>query len=182
MQPKIIVSTPLFEIIINRLCQQLIENHNRFEESVIIGLQPKGIHLANRLTKRLQQILNVSIIPSGKLDLTFYRDDFRRRDEILIPNATEINVVLENKRVILVDDVLYTGRSVRAGMDALLAFGRPKDVELLVLIDRRFSRHLPIQANYIGKMVDTIVSEKVKVEWKEKEGEDRIILYSKSDK
>ena len=182
MQPKVIVSTQLFEIIINRLCRQLIENHNNFNDSVIIGLQPKGIYLSERLTKRLQQILNVAIIPSGKLDVTFYRDDFRRRDEILIPNATQIEVVLENKKVILVDDVLYTGRTVRAGMDALLAFGRPKEVELLTLIDRRFSRQLPIQANYVGKTVDTIVSEKVKVEWKEKEGEDRIILYSKSDK
>ena len=182
MQPKVIVSTQLFEIIINRLCQQLIENHHDFKDSVIIGLQPKGIYLSDRLTKRLQQILDVPTIPNGKLDVTFYRDDFRRRDEILIPNATQIEVVLENKKVILVDDVLYTGRTVRAGMDALLAFGRPKEVELLTLIDRRFSRQLPIQANYVGKTVDTIVSEKVKVEWKEKDGEDRIILYSKSDK
>lgn len=178
MQPKVIVTTQLFEIIINRLCQQLIENHTDFKESVIIGLQPKGIYLADRLVKRLEQILQVSSIPSGKLDVTFYRDDFRRRDEILIPNATQIDVVLENKNVILVDDVLYTGRTVRAGMDALLAFGRPKEVELLVLIDRRFTRQLPIQANYIGKTVDTIMSEKVKVEWKEKGGEDRIILLS----
>lgn len=178
MQPKVIVTTQLFEIIINRLCQQLIENHNDFQESVIIGLQPKGIYLAQRLVKRLEQLLQVSGIPNGKLDVTFYRDDFRRRDEMLIPNATQIDVVLENKNVILVDDVLYTGRTVRAGMDALLAFGRPKEVELLVLIDRRFTRQLPIQANYIGKTVDTIVSEKVKVEWKEKEGEDRIILWS----
>lgn len=179
MQPKIIVTTQLFEITINRLCQQLIENHNDFKESVIIGLQPRGVYLANRLIKRLQQILNTSNIPNGKLDVTFYRDDFRRRDELLIPNATQIEVVLENKNVILVDDVLYTGRTVRAGMDALLAFGRPKEVELLVFVDRRFSRQLPIQANYVGKTVDTIVSEKVKVEWLETDGQDRIILYSK---
>lgn len=182
MQPKVIVSASLFEIIINRLCQQLIENHNNFKDAVIIGLQPKGIFLSERLTKRLQQLLNLTSIPSGKLDVTFYRDDFRRRDEILIPNTTQIDVVLENKSVILVDDVLYTGRTVRSGMDALLAFGRPKKVELLVLVDRRFSRDLPIQANYVGKTVDTIISEKVKVEWKEKDGEDRIILFSKSDK
>ena len=96
----------------------------------------------------------------------------------MIPNSTDIGFIIENKNVVLVDDVLYTGRTIRAGLDAMLAYGRPNDVELLVLIDRRLSRHLPIQAKYIGKTIDSIASEKVKVEWEEIEGEDKVTLSS----
>ena len=93
-----------------------------------------------------------------------------------MPNATVIEFIIENKNVVLVDDVLFTGRTIRAGLDAMLAFGRPKEVELLVLIDRRLSRHLPIEAKYVGKTIDSIASEKVKVEWKETEGADKVTL------
>ena len=118
-------------------------------------------------------------IVCGNLDITFFRDDFRRREKPLIPSITNIDFSLENKKVILVDDVLYTGRTIRAGLDALLTFGRPSKVELLVLIDRRFRRDLPIQADYVGKMVDSLISERVSVEWEEIEGEDKIVLYTK---
>lgn len=177
MKPRIILNSKSFELTINRLCYQLIENHNDFSESVIIGLQPRGIFMASRIQHQLGLILNKKDIPCGNLDVTFYRDDFRKKD--LIPTSTEMDFIIENKKVILIDDVLFTGRTIRAGMDAMLAFGRPQIVELLVLIDRRYSRHLPIQPDYVGKIVDTIASERVNVEWKETEGEDKVWLFAK---
>jgi pyrimidine operon attenuation protein / uracil phosphoribosyltransferase len=176
MKPRIILDSKHFEITITRLCYQLIEVHNDFSNTVIIGLQPRGIYLAKRIQKKLQEILKVKNIKCGTLDTTFYRDDFRQKE--LVPNATSIDFIIEGKNVVLVDDVLFTGRTIRAGLDAMLAFGRPNDVELLVLIDRRLSRHLPIQAKYSGKTIDSIISEKVKVEWKETEGADKVTLFS----
>lgn len=178
MKPVVIVNNKLFSILINRLCFQLIENHNGFKDSVIIGLQPRGIYLANRIKNHLETITENKNIQTGALDITFYRDDFRRRETPLLPSATNIDFIIENKKVILVDDVLYTGRTVRAGLDALLAFGRPKKVELLTLIDRRFSRQIPIQPDYVGKWVDTISTERVSVEWQETEGEDKVVLFT----
>lgn len=165
------------EVTLTRLCHQLIEVHNDFSNSVIIGLQPRGIYLAHRLKAILQQILKNKNIRCGDLDTTFYRDDFRKKE--LIPNRTNIDFIIEDKNVILVDDVLFTGRTIRAGLDAMLAFGRPKDVELLVLVDRRFSRHLPIQAKYSGLVIDSIESQNVRVEWKETDGKDRVTLIDK---
>ena len=176
MAPRIILTPQQFSITINRLCHQLIEVHDDFSESAIIGLQPRGILLARRIRKTLQEILKKDNILYGELDATFYRDDFRKKD--LVPNRTQIDFIIEDKNVVLIDDVLFTGRTIRAGMDAMMAFGRPKDVELLVLVDRRFSRNLPIQAKYVGVTVDTIASEKVKVEWKENEGEDHVWLLT----
>jgi pyrimidine operon attenuation protein/uracil phosphoribosyltransferase len=172
MEPRIILSEKAFKLTITRLCHQLIEVHNNFSDTVILGLQPRGILLATRIHKELSEILKTDKLKLGALDTTFYRDDFRKKE--LIPSATEIDFIIEDKNVVLVDDVLFTGRTVRAGLDAMLAFGRPKDVELLVLVDRRLSRHLPIQAKYVGKTVDSITEEKVKVEWKEIEGHDKV--------
>jgi pyrimidine operon attenuation protein/uracil phosphoribosyltransferase len=109
------------------------------------------------------------------LDITFYRDDFRAKGS-MAANETEIPFSLEEKNIILIDDVLFTGRTIRSALDAMLDYGRPNDVELLVLIDRRLQRHLPIQAKYVGKVIDSIASEKVKVEWKETDGEDKVWL------
>jgi pyrimidine operon attenuation protein/uracil phosphoribosyltransferase len=177
MERQVILNSRHFELTINRLCYQLIENHNDFSNTVLIGLQPRGIHVLTRIKERLEDILGHQVV-CGDLDITFYRDDFRRRETPLIPSATNIDFVIEGKRVVVVDDVLYTGRTIRAGLDALLAFGRPQKVELLTLIDRRFRRDLPIQADYIGKTVDTLVSERVSVEWKEVEGEDKVVLFT----
>jgi len=177
MEKQIILNTRHFELTLNRLCYELIETHNDFSETVLIGLQPRGVNVVSRLKKQLEAILGKEII-CGNLDITFYRDDFRRRETPLIPSATNIDFVIENKKVVLIDDVLYTGRTIRSGIDALLAYGRPKKVELLTLIDRRFRRDLPIQADYVGKAVDTLISERVSVEWKEIEGEDKIVLYT----
>jgi pyrimidine operon attenuation protein / uracil phosphoribosyltransferase len=177
MPSKILLEKERFDVTIKRLCHQLIEVHNDFSESVIIGLQPRGIYLARRIKAELENILEKKPIYCGELDITFYRDDFRKKE--LVPNQTTIDFTIEDKNVVLVDDVLFTGRTIRAGLDAMLAFGRPKDVELLVLVDRRFSRHVPIQAKYVGITVDSINSQKVKVEWKETEGLDKVSLLKK---
>lgn len=177
MANQVILNSKQVELTINRLCHQLIENHGDFSESILIGLQPRGINVVARLKEHLESILEKEV-KCGNLDITFYRDDFRRREKPIIPSATNINFSIENKRIVLVDDVLFTGRTIRSGMEALLAFGRPQQVELLTMIDRRFKRHLPIQADYIGKTVDTLVSERVSVEWKEIEGEDVVRLYT----
>ena len=168
------------QITIERLCQQLIEHHGDFKNTVIVGVQPRGTFLSNRIIVKLKKILNTTDLESGSLDISFYRDDLRRRDEPIVPEVMDMNLSLEGKNVVLIDDVLFTGRSIRSAIDALMAFGRPKSVELLVLIDRRFSRDLPIQPNYVGRTVDAIDSERVIVEWKEVNGKDRILMV-KSD-
>lgn len=177
MEKQVILNKRHFELTLNRLCYQLIETHNDFSNSILIGLQPRGIHVVTRLKEQLEKILEKEIV-CGNLDITFYRDDFRRREKPIIPSVTNIDFSIENKNIILVDDVLYTGRTIRSGLDALMAFGRPAKVELLTFVDRRFKRDLPIQADYVGKTVDTLSTEKVSVEWEEIEGEDKIVLYS----
>lgn len=176
VKPKILLEKNQFDITIKRMCHQLIEVHNTFDNSVLIGLQPRGIFLANRIKQELEKILKQKNIRCGALDITFFRDDFRKKE--LIPNKTNIDFIIEDKNVILIDDVLFTGRTIRAGLDAMLAFGRPKDVELMVLVDRRFARHVPIQAKYVGITIDSIESQNVKVEWKEINKTDRITLLS----
>lgn len=180
MNPRIILDTARFQLVIDRLCHQLIENHQDFSNSVIIGVQPRGVYLAKRITKRLEQITQLPALPLGKLDITFFRDDFRTSNSPLQAMETDLDFSLEAKRIILVDDVLYTGRTIRAALDAMLAYGRPEDVELLVLIDRRLQRHLPIQAKYIGKTIDSISKEKVKVEWSEQGEEDKVWIIAKN--
>src|SRR6186997_2140444 len=125
MQSRLILNGTAFEITLRRLCYQLIENHNTFENTSIIGMQPRGVFLARRVRSILEQLLPGHKIQYGELDITFYRDDFRRRDEIATASATNIDFIIEDKKVVLIDDVLYTGRTVRAGIDALLGFGRP---------------------------------------------------------
>jgi pyrimidine operon attenuation protein/uracil phosphoribosyltransferase len=178
MDKQVILNSKHLELTLKRLSHELIESHNDFSDTVLVGLQPRGIYVVSQLKKQLEIILGKEII-CGNLDITFFRDDFRRREKPIIPSITNIDFSLENKKVVLVDDVLYTGRTIRAGLDALLTFGRPSKVELLVLIDRRFRRDLPIQADYVGKMVDSLISERVSVEWEEIEGEDKIVLYTK---
>jgi pyrimidine operon attenuation protein/uracil phosphoribosyltransferase len=167
MGEKALLNIEELDLSVNRLCWQLIENHSDFSDTVLIGLQPRGYQLAKKIQSKLTELTDVSSIPLGSLDITFYRDDFRRREEPIAPNQTDISFLVEDKNVVFIDDVLYTGRSVRAGMDAINSFGRPKQIELLVLIDRRFSRELPIEPKYVGKTVDAIDTEKVVVEWEE---------------
>jgi len=159
---------------VKRLAYQILENNPGLKDAVIIGLQPRGIFLSDRVVQELGTIIDPTLIHYGKLDITFYRDDVRQ--SLHIANSTDIPFSIEDKKVILIDDVLYTGRTIRAALDALLDFGRPKKVSLCVLIDRRFSRELPIQPDFAGKAIDTILSDKVKVHWKGREEKDEVIL------
>ncbi|MCX2680902.1 bifunctional pyr operon transcriptional regulator/uracil phosphoribosyltransferase PyrR [Galbibacter sp. EGI 63066] len=179
MSQKVLLSAKEINIILHRLACQLIENHLDFKNTVLIGIQPRGIFVAERLKKLLKEEYKVKDIKLGYLDITFYRDDFRRGEKILEANKTKIDFLVEGKNVVFIDDVLYTGRSIRAALTAIQSFGRPNEIELLTLIDRRFSRNLPIQPDYRGRQVDAINQEKVKVMWKENDGEDKIYLISK---
>lgn len=171
---KTILTEQQISLTIQRLAHQVLENHLTLDDTVIIGLQPRGIYVSDKIVNELKKIVPGNSIKYGKLDITFYRDDIR--NNLLVPNKTDINFSIENKKVILVDDVLYTGRTIRAALDALLGFGRPAKVELCVLIDRRFSRQLPIQPDYAGKVIDALITQKVKVQWKEKDEETQVVI------
>jgi pyrimidine operon attenuation protein/uracil phosphoribosyltransferase len=171
---KTILNEQQLEITIQRLTHQLLENHLNLENTVLIGIQPRGIYFSDRIVQQLKLQVDPAAIRYGKLDITFYRDDVRTGLHEL--NQTNIPFSIENSNVVLIDDVLWTGRTIRAALDALLDFGRPAKVELCVLIDRRFSRQLPIQADYTGKSIDSIITQKVKVYWKEKDGKDEVAL------
>ena len=176
MSHKVLLTSKEVNIILNRLACQLIENHLDFSNTVLIGIQPRGTFLAERLKALLENEYHINNIQLGFLDITFFRDDFRSRDKQIEANKTKIDFLVEAKKVVFIDDVLYTGRSINAALTAIQSFGRPSEIELLVLIDRRFSRHLPIQPDYRGRQVDAINDEKVKVCWKEKDGEDGVFL------
>jgi pyrimidine operon attenuation protein/uracil phosphoribosyltransferase len=170
---KTILTAAQLSITCQRLAHQILEQHPSLENTVLIGLQPRGVFFSNRIVEVLKSIATGAVM-YGQLDITFYRDDIRKG--LHVSNTTNLPFDIENRKVILIDDVLYTGRTIRAALDALLDFGRPAEVSLCVLIDRRFSRELPIQPDYTGKVIDTIVSQKVKVNWQENEGLDEVIL------
>ena len=180
MQRRLILDSRKFTLTLNRLCQELLENHFDFSSSVILGIQPRGIQLGRRIHQQLEALTGKKI-QYGNLDVTFYRDDFRTNDKPLLPAGSDILFSVEGKKVIMVDDVLFTGRTIRAALDALNDFGRPASVELLVLIDRRFARQLPVQANYSGRQIDSPDGEKVLVEWKEIQGEDAVWITENSE-
>ena len=171
---KTILSHHQLGITIKRLAHQILENHLQLKDTVIIGLQPRGIFLSDKIVEEINKIVDPSLISYGKLDITFYRDDIHK--QLHTANITDIPFTIENKQVVLVDDVLWTGRTIRAAMDALLDFGRPKKVELCVLIDRRFSREYPIQADYVGRAIDTFPNQKVMVYLNKKDKEESVEL------
>lgn len=175
---KVILDSHVFGITLSRLAHQLIEKYGDFSGVSFIGIQEKGVILALRIIEVIKAELPDSHIEFGKLDITFYRDDFRMRDVPLKANSTEIDFLVENKEVILIDDVVYTGRTIQAAMSALQDFGRPAQVELLCMVDRRFNRHLPIQTNYSGLKVDSIDEAYVRVQWSDVEGEDQVLIFS----
>lgn len=182
MRQVTLIDSKLLNLVINRLCYQLIENHNDFSNTVLIGMQPRGIHFAKRIVDRLQEIQPLHTVRYGILDPTFYRDDFRIHDKQLIAQPTEIPFSIEEQKVVLIDDVLFSGRTIRAGLQGLMEYGRPDAVELLVLIDRRFTRELPIEPKYIGKSIDSYDNQKVKVLWKAEGAEDKVLLLTESEK
>ena len=179
MSQKLLLSAENLRIILYRLACQLKETHDDFSQTLLVGLQPRGVRLAERLQHILQQHHKVDNVHLSMLDITFFRDDFRRNDKVLNPNSNSMEVGVENKRIVLIDDVLYTGRSIRAALTAIDSYGRPSEIQLLTLIDRRFSRHLPIQPDFCGCQVDAIQNEHVVVRWKEDDNEDAVYLVNK---
>ncbi len=177
-QGKIIVSSDRFQLTLLRLCHQILENHSHPEDLCLVGIQERGVYLAERIKNHLTDMMGNPTFHYGMLDITFYRDDFRRRDTPIKASSTQIDFLVENKNVILIDDVLYTGRTVHAAMAALQDFGRPATIEMLCMVDRRFNRHFPIKADYFGIAVDAVDEAYVRVNGKQKEGEDRVLLFS----
>ncbi len=177
MSEKIILDAQQLHLTLRRLAHQLFEQHPHFENTILLGIQPRGVFFAERLVRIIEDEFIGQKVAFGLLDISFYRDDVHREANIK-SYKTAIGCSLENKNVVLIDDVLYTGRTVRSAMDALLDYGRPNKVELCVLIDRKFSRHLPVQADYVGKAIDSLIAQKVKVKWKEQDEVDEIVLLN----
>ena len=176
MEKKVILTAKDMEITVWRLVHQLIENHRNFENTALIALQPRGQYLGERLQRLILQSIEATELRLGFLDATFFRDDFRRRERFLVPKKTDMPFLVENMRVVFIDDVVYKGRSVRAALSAIQSFGRPSTIELLTLIDRRFSRDLPIQPDYRGCAVDASDAEDVRVSWVEDGGVDEVCI------
>jgi pyrimidine operon attenuation protein/uracil phosphoribosyltransferase len=181
-KPRLIISKERFVLTIDRLCHELIETYGDFNDTCLIGIQERGAVLSDFLMERLKK-LNKKVLPQyGKLDITFYRDDFRHREKPLKASSTDIDFIIENKKVILVDDVLYSGRTVHAAMSALQDFGRASSIDYLCLVDRRFNRQFPIKSDFTGITVDALDDAYVKVEWEHIHGQSQILLFSGKNK
>lgn len=159
---------------LNRLAMEIIERNKDLGNIVIIGIRTRGVHLAYRLAKIIKGLEDVDI-PVGILDITLYRDDLSLLGPQPIVKKTEINFPVDDKDIVLVDDVLFTGRTVRAAMDSIIDLGRPKTIQLAVLIDRGH-RELPIRADYVGKILPTSRRELVNVMLKEEDGSDQVLI------
>ncbi|HHX96730.1 MAG TPA: bifunctional pyr operon transcriptional regulator/uracil phosphoribosyltransferase PyrR [Clostridia bacterium] len=162
---------------LTRIGHEIVEKNKGVADLLIVGIRRRGVPLAERLAEIISQIEG-TILPVGKLDITLYRDDLTVLSDQPIVRATEIPVEVKGKKIILVDDVLYTGRTIRAALDALIDLGRPKSIQLAVLIDRGH-RELPIRADYIGKNVPTSRREAIEVLLKEIDGEERVLIVEK---
>jgi pyrimidine operon attenuation protein/uracil phosphoribosyltransferase len=179
---KVILENKRFGLTIERLCHQLKESYSTLDDVCFIGIQERGVILGERIVSKIKKLYPKQTPVFGKLDISFYRDDFRRRDKPIKVSSTDIEFLVEGKNVILIDDVLYTGRTVHAAIAALMDFGRPKKLEFLTLVDRRFNRHFPIRADYAGIIIDALDDEYVKVEWEHLDGEDKVLLFSSKEK
>ncbi len=173
---KTILSSLYMSLTLKRLACQIVEHEYSLDDTVFLGIQPRGVFFAHRLIEEIKQLSIGEVVHQGKLDITFYRDDLREGFKEI--NQTDIKTHINKKRVVFIDDVLYTGRTIRSAMDAIVDYGRPSIVQLCVLIDRRFKREFPIQPDYIGKEIDTIASQKVIVEWQEITGKDEVTLLN----
>jgi pyrimidine operon attenuation protein/uracil phosphoribosyltransferase len=160
------------------MAHEIVENAGTMDDSVLIGIKNRGAYIAQRLAEKIKDIVGKSPLV-GALDITLYRDDLTQVAEQPIVHATEISFDIDNKRVILVDDVLFTGRTIRCALDALIDFGRPGKIQLAVLIDRGH-RELPIRADYVGKNVPTSVKESVEVRLAESDGKDEVVICEKA--
>ena len=181
MIQRILLGEKDIKVTLERLACQLVENHGDFKNTVLIGIQPRGTIVADRIKAILSESYGLSEVELGYLDITFFRDDFRRREDPIEANKTMIDFLVEGKNVVFIDDVLFSGRTVRAALTAIQSFGRPENVELLVLVDRRFSRSLPIQPDYSGRKVDAYLEEKVVLKWREYDDIDGVYFELKND-
>ncbi len=160
--------------ILGRMTHKILEVHKGAKELALIGIQTRGVFLSNRIRALIQEIEGIEVV-TGMIDITLYRDDWTRVSLNPIVQATDISFSVDDRSIILVDDVLFTGRTTRAALDALIDFGRPARIELAVLIDRGH-RELPILSNYVGKFVETRRSETINVMLLEKDGDDRVVI------
>ena len=180
MKPKKILGSKEIETILNRLSFQLIEDHNSFEETVLIGIQPRGAYLSKKISKLIDSFVPQNSLKLGFLDITFFRDDFRTKLKMPDVKVTEIPFDLYERDVILIDDVLYTGRTVRSALDALMAYGRPRKIQFCCMVDRGH-RELPIAPDFVGVQIPTYATEEVRVRVKELDGEDAVYLVDGDD-
>lgn len=174
MEKTLVLDEKAIQRALTRIAHEILERNKGIEECILVGIKTRGIHLAERLAKRIEQIEGQRI-PVGELDITLYRDDLSYKTADAEPEVrgSELPVEITNKKVIVVDDVLYTGRTVRAAMDALVDFGRAASIQLAVLVDRGH-RELPIRADFIGKNIPTSRQEKIVVELEESDGIDQV--------
>lgn len=179
---RVILDKERFQLTILRLCHELIEAYGNFRNCCFIGIQDRGVAMADRIIETIKEINPEAHISYGKLDITFYRDDFRTRDTPLKASMVDMPFLVDEKNVILIDDVLYTGRTIHAAMTAVQSYGRAARIELVTMVDRRFNRHFPIKADYYGLRVDSVDEAYVRVEWKNVDGKDRIKLFSAKTK
>lgn len=183
MAQRVLIDNERVDIVLLRLVHQLLEVHPDMADCCLVGIQPRGVFLARRLRDVLTQLYPTLRLPYAELDVTFHRDDLRHSHTPIVPETTRVdpNFSTEDRHVILIDDVLYTGRTIRAALTAILAFGRPRSTELLVLVDRRRKRELPIEAHYVGVAVDTLDHERVLVRWNESQETDLVVIQSQAD-
>lgn len=174
MQTKEVVDNVTMKRALTRITYEIIERNHGIQDIVLIGIKTRGIYIANRIAERLKQLEQLDI-PVGELDITLYRDDMKDQKEEPELHSSNIPFSLEGKEVILVDDVLFTGRTIRAALDAIMDQGRPRKISLAVLVDRGH-RELPIRADYVGKNIPTAMTEEIIVEMEEKDGQDRILI------
>ncbi|WP_227395590.1 bifunctional pyr operon transcriptional regulator/uracil phosphoribosyltransferase PyrR [Jeotgalibacillus aurantiacus] len=177
MQETVVMDEQMMKRALTRIAHEIIERNKGVENCVLIGIKTRGIHLAERLKERIEAIESVTV-PVGELDITMYRDDLEKKHgtgEPVVHNK-ELSLQVTDKKVIVVDDVLYTGRTVRAAMDAIMDNGRPTQIQLAVLIDRGH-RELPIRADFVGKNIPTSSEEKIRVELKETDKNEQVTIY-----
>jgi pyrimidine operon attenuation protein/uracil phosphoribosyltransferase len=174
MQAKEVVDNVTMKRALTRITYEIIERNKGIQDIVLVGIKTRGIYIAQRIAERLHQLEQIDV-PVGELDITLYRDDKKEKGDEAEVNASNVPFSLEGKEVILVDDVLFTGRTIRAALDALMDLGRPRKISLAVLVDRGH-RELPIRADYVGKNIPTALTEEIIVEMEETDGQDRILI------
>lgn len=173
MPKKEVVDAVTMKRALTRISYEIIERNKGIQDIVLVGIKTRGIYIAQRLAERLKQLEDIDV-PVGELDITLYRDDVKDMEKPEL-HSSDVPVSIEGKEVILVDDVLYTGRTIRAAMDAVMDLGRPRKISLAVLVDRGH-RELPIRADYVGKNIPTSKTEEIIVEMEERDGADRIMI------